>query len=80
VCPTQDAKALVEEFDRETAAALEVEVRRLLDELGGLKPDWKKFSLVAAAAWAKEQMRNRHPELDRHTLDALEWVFTWWWR
>lgn len=80
VCPTEDAKALYEEFDLETAAALEVEVRRLLDELDGLKPDWKRRSLVSAGTWAKQQMKNMHPEFDRRTLDALEWVVTWWWR
>lgn len=78
--PDEDSMRLVDEFGAETASKLEPDVRRLLDDLNNLKPDWSAHSLVTAGAWAKEKMRRGHPELDQEALDALEWAFTWWWR
>lgn len=78
--PDEDSTRLVDEFGAETASKLELDVRRLLDELNNLKPDWTAHSLVTAGAWAKEEMHRGHPELDQAALEALEWAFTWWWR
>jgi len=78
--PDEDSARLVDEFGTETASKLEPDVRQLLDELNNLKPDWSAHTLVTAGAWAKEEMRRSHPELNKGALDALEWAFTWWWR
>ena len=78
--PDEDPARLVGEFGAQMASTLEPDVRQLLDELNKLKPDWSAHSLVTAGAWAKEEIRRRHPELSQDALDALEWAFTWWWR
>lgn len=78
--PEEDSTRLMDEFGVVAGSKLEPEVRQLLDELNGLKPDWSAHSLVTAGAWAKEEMRRSHPELNHEALDALEWAFTWWWR
>jgi hypothetical protein len=80
ILPDEDPKRLIEDFGLEVAGELELEVNQLLKELNLLKPDWNKQSLVEAGAWAKVEMQRNHPELDQKSLDALEWVFTWWWR
>jgi hypothetical protein len=78
--PDENSACLVDEFGAETASKLEAGIRLLLGELNNLKPDWSIHSLVSAGAWAKEEMRRRHPELNQGALDALEWAFTWSWR
>lgn len=78
--PDESSRRLIDEFGADIAAQLEPEVKRLLNELNQLQPDWSKHSLVTAGAWAKKEMHHRHPELDSEALDALEWAFTWWWR
>lgn len=78
--PDENSTRLVDEFGAETASKLEPDVRQLFDELNSLKPDWSAHTLVTAGAWAKEEMRRSHPELNQGALDALEWAFTWWWR
>jgi hypothetical protein len=78
--PDENPARLIEEFGAQAASKLESDVRLLLDELNNLKPDWSMHSLVTAGAWAKDNMRCSHPELNQEALDALEWAFTWWWR
>lgn len=78
--PSESPSRLVDEFGPEMATKLEPEVKQLLDELNSIKPDWSSQSLVMAGAWAKEEMHRSHPGLNEGALDALEWVFTWWWR
>jgi hypothetical protein len=78
--PDENPAHLVDEFGVEKALKLESDVRVILNELNNLKPDWSVHSLVTAGRWAKEEIRNSHPQLNQGALDALEWAFTWWWR
>lgn len=81
VHPVEDPARLAKAFGAEKASELELEVKKLLEDLNDLKPDWSTHSsLVSAGEWAKEKMRHEHPELGEAALNALEWTFTWWWR
>ena len=78
--PDENSARIVDEFGAKKASELEPDVRQLLNELNSLKPDWSAHTLVTAGVWAKEEMHRNHPELNQGALDAIEWVFTWWWR
>lgn len=79
--PQENGARLVDEFGVHLASQLAPKVRDLLHALDQLKPDWTVHSsLDAAAQWAREEVRRKHPELDAKALDALEWAFSWWWK
>ena len=68
--PDENPARLIEAFGPQAASKLESDVRLLLEELNNLKPDWSEHSLLTAGAWAKEEMRRNHPELNQGALDA----------
>jgi hypothetical protein len=78
--PKEDAARIEKEFGSERAAALEERVRPILKEFAALKPDWSRHSLVAAAEWAGQEMKRRHPELSEESIRAMSWIFTWQWK
>lgn len=71
---------ITDEFGAELASQLEPKVRRILNDLNNLKPDWSIHSFDSACIWAREEMHRSHPELDQLALNALEWTFSWGWK
>jgi hypothetical protein len=78
--PKEDVNRLIALVGNEASVQLSGEIREILDELNQLKPDWTSHSLQSAGDWVKKMMVTRHPQLDDRALEALAWVFTWWWR
>jgi hypothetical protein len=78
--PKEDAARLNPLFGHEISVQLDRQIQQILSDLGQLKPDWKIHSLSSAGVWAKQEISSRYAELDEDALDALEWLFTWWWR
>jgi hypothetical protein len=78
--PKEDLARLNSLFGQEISEQLDKQIQQILSDLGQLKPDWKTHSLESAGAWAKQEISSRYSELDDGALDALEWLFTWWWR
>lgn len=78
--PKEDASRLVQKYGTKVALEIEKEVQSLLTELEQLQPDWNKHTLVSGSKWAVAELRRIHPELDDHAADALEWVYSWWWK
>lgn len=78
--PKEDSSRLIAEFGSDTALQLEALVKSILNELNQLKPDWKKQSLISATQWASAELTRKHPELDKNSIAALEWIYSWWWK
>ncbi|WP_130617176.1 hypothetical protein [Dyella amyloliquefaciens] len=78
--PQEDEGRLKLAFDGQVSDQLLDQVRQILVELGQLKPDWSAHTLESAGIWAVAEMARNHPDLDKPALDALAWIFTWWWR
>lgn len=78
--PKEDMSRLISTFGEELSTKLRPQVQEILAELGQLKPNWEVHTLESSGAWAKQEMKKRHPNLDNDALDALGWTFTWWWR
>jgi hypothetical protein len=78
--PDESPARLLHEFGAELAPQLQCEIAILLKDLNELRPDWSIHSLVTAGFWAREEIQRRHPYLEPKALDALVWLFTWWWK
>lgn len=78
--PKEDESRLVTLFGNELSTRLRRPIQQILGDLDQLKPDWNKYSMESVGTWVKDEMRLRYPSLDGHALNALAWVFMWWWR
>jgi hypothetical protein len=78
--PQEDGKRLIAVFGPGEARALEPQIRTLLTELDGIKPDWNVHTLESGSEWAVSKLRQSHPEIDDHAAAALKWIFSWWWK
>jgi len=77
--PNEDAARLIAEFGPELGSQLDIKVKSLLEELGRFKPVIDSSPLLSAKNAAAE-LKSNHPELDPNTIDALEWIYSWWWK
>ena len=75
--PALDRARLSATFGAQRAAELHGAINALLVEMRQLPVDWAAHTLPSGSAWAREQMRARHPELSEDALLALEWKFSY---
>ena len=54
------------------------QVSGLLNDIRVLDVDWSAHTLVSAMDWAEEEMRRRHPNLEKETIADLGWAFSYW--
>lgn len=78
--PKENSARLAGSFDIEAARQLESQINALLSELEKLQPDWTAHTLASASKWAVTELKRSHPELDDKATDALEWIYSWWWK
>jgi len=78
--PQQDEASLVRDLGAERAPALRAQVDALRGEMGAIEIDWTTHSLASGGAFARAEMRRRHPELSDEALDALAWEVTYNWK
>jgi hypothetical protein len=57
------------------AASLQ-RVESLAEEIGKLTPDWSIYNLSEGTAWAVDEMKRRHPDLDDSAAKTLGWAFS----
>ena len=67
-------------FGPERAGELIMAVRSVLAVLVALPVDWRGRDLPSAGRWARDEMRQRYPQLSELALSALAWKFTYDWR
>lgn len=78
--PQHSDTAVAALFPRQDAEALAMAVRRVLEDLRELQPDWDEQDLLQATQWARDSMHQKHPELNDVALDALAWSFSYGWK
>jgi hypothetical protein len=77
--PNEDPARLIAEFGPELGSRLDTQVKSLLEELDRIKPVIDSSPLLSAKN-AVAELKLNHPELDPNTIDALEWIYSWWWK
>ena len=78
--PSRNPEAVTSAFGPVRGSERVAAVEALLDEVGGLKPNWQENTLQSATAWAESQIHHRHPELELEAIASLGWAFSFWWK
>lgn len=78
--PTEDEAPILKRFGPIRGRRIRKNLRLLIAELDGIKPNWEGSDLVGVSKFAAAQIASRHSELGAESLAALEWLYAWWWR
>jgi hypothetical protein len=69
--------ALIDQCDVEDVTTL---LKKIVTELAAVAPDWTSRDLLQNAAYAADETLRRHPEMGQTGRDALQWLYSWWWK
>lgn len=78
--PKEDESRVVDHFGASQGSTLAAQVRKILEELQRMQPNWDQHDLVGASKWAVSQLKLKHEGLDDAAVAALEWIYSWWWK
>jgi hypothetical protein len=78
--PHECKECIKEQYGDKVGKELIEKIEEIIHVLDQLKPDWNLLSFEDSVNWSKEQIHQLYPELNNDSLNALAWLFTWWWR
>ena len=78
--PRECKECIKEQYGDQLGGKLIEKIEEIIHALDQLKPDWDFLSFEDSADWSKKQIHRLYPELNDDSLNALAWLFTWWWK
>jgi hypothetical protein len=69
--------AIIDQCDADDVTTL---LKKIVTELAAVAPDWTSSDLLQNAAYAADETLRRHPEMGQTGRDALQWLYSWWWK
>ncbi|MFI6318358.1 hypothetical protein ACIBG8_12600 [Nonomuraea sp. NPDC050556] len=74
--PSRNGEAVAQALGPELLPALDA----LVQEMVAIPVDWENHTLESGTAWAREEMRRRHPDLTDEAVAALGGYFAYQWK
>lgn len=78
--PQPDFARVVARLGKKRAEAVHAKLEAIFEALDAESPNWSRHSLIAATNHAVAGVKRRFRDLDRKSLRALRWSYSWGYR